>query len=566
MNMSLKMKLAAAFSAILLLTATLGWIGVTQMRNINDQSTIMAENWMPSIDRIHRINTGVADLRIREYRYVEAGDAASRADDERRISQGLEQLQDLRTDYEALISSAEERAAYQEFSSDLDRYLNMHEQLMALSAQGQQERASTVLKNSVEMYRELGDTLDTMVTMNVEGGRAASDAGDSTYASARTLFLALIAIALAVGVGAALLVMRSVLKQLGGEPAAVRDVVRQVADGDLTIKVDLKANDRDSLLASVAMMIDRLRKVIGDTTTAADTVASGSQQMSASAEQVSQGATEQAAAAEEASASMEQMASNIKQNADNAAQTEKIARQSSTDAQESGVAVEKAVGAMRTIVEKIEIVQEIARQTDLLALNAAVEAARAGEHGRGFAVVASEVRKLAERSQAAAAEIGSMSTETVTAATEAGEMLTKLVPDIRRTVELVSEISAACREQDIGASQINEAIQQLDTVTQQNATASEQISNTSEELASRAESLQTAIAFFHVAADDAAAAIAAPKAKKTAPKVSAPRAKAQVRKFKPNSVADQQDRARGFALDLSSGGPDEDDANFGQAA
>ncbi len=196
---------------------------------------------------------------------------------------------------------------------------------------------------------------------------------------------------------------------------------------------------------------------------------------------------------------MEEMAANVKQNAENASQTETIARQSAQDAEASGIAVGRAVEAMQTIAQKITIVQEIARQTDLLALNAAVEAARAGEHGRGFAVVASEVRKLAERSQAAAAEIGTLSADTVKAAQQAGDMLGKLVPDIKKTAGLVEEITAACREQDVGSGQINQAIQQLDKVTQQNASASEQVSATSEELATQAEKLQATIAYFRLA-------------------------------------------------------------------
>ncbi|WP_294236070.1 CHASE3 domain-containing protein [uncultured Sphingomonas sp.] len=337
-------------------------------------------------------------------------------------------------------------------------------------------------------------------------------------------------------------------------------IASDIADGDLTVQPQA-LSAKDKLGLALVSMVERLRGVVGDATQAAQNVATGSQQLSSSSEQVSQGATEQAAAAEEASASMEQMAANIKQNADNATQTEKIARQSSQDAETSGHAVEKAVVAMRTIAEKIGIVQEIARQTDLLALNAAVEAARAGEHGRGFAVVAAEVRKLAERSQSAAAEISGMSSDTVTAATQAGEMLTKLVPDIRRTAELVAEISAACREQDIGAVQINEAIQQLDKVTQQNASASEQISCTSEELASQAEELQESIAYFRI--DGAKRATVKAPVRKAAPAPAKAKSKPAPRA---GSIADQQARARGFALDLNNGGPDGEDADFGEAA
>ena len=360
--------------------------------------------------------------------------------------------------------------------------------------------------------------------------------------------------------------MRDAINSLVSNLKKTANVADRIADGDLTVEYRALSDD-DQFGNALITMIEKLRTVVGTTSAAVDNVSAGSRQLAASSEQVSQGATEQAASAEEASASMEQMAANIKQNADNAAQTEKIARQSSKDAEVSGQAVEKAVNAMRTIAEKISIVQEIARQTDLLALNAAVEAARAGEHGKGFAVVASEVRKLAERSQSAAAEIVSVSSETVKVATDAGEMLARLVPDIRRTAELVTEISAACREQDIGASQINEAIQQLDKVTQINASASDQISSTSEELASQAEELQSAISFFRTGNS-----YAEPRQSTQSRRQASPPRKAGLtprvatKPAKRNSVAEQKERLAGFALNLTDGGVDADDADFGRAA
>ncbi|TWD57387.1 methyl-accepting chemotaxis protein [Agrobacterium vitis] len=340
-------------------------------------------------------------------------------------------------------------------------------------------------------------------------------------------------------------------------------VLNLVAAGNLTEHVTITCEgDHQRMKDAVNSLVDNLTRFAVSVSNAADQVTSGSQELSSSSEQLSQGATEQAAATEEASASMEQMAGNIKQNADNASQTEKIARQSAKDAEISGEAVEKAVTAMRTIAEKISIVQEIARQTDLLALNAAVEAARAGEHGKGFAVVASEVRKLAERSQAAAGEISGLSADTVKAATSAGEMLHRLVPDIRKTAELVSEISAACREQDLGASQINEAIQQLDKVTQQTASASEQMSATSEELTAQAEELQSALTFFQTA--NASHGRTNPSQPSAAQLRTAVSTKPTRKPAPAQTVPAQQARAKGFALDMAMGGPDSEDRYFNQ--
>jgi methyl-accepting chemotaxis protein len=350
---------------------------------------------------------------------------------------------------------------------------------------------------------------------------------------------------------------------MSGSLRVMSGVAEKIGQGDLTVTTK-RRSEVDSLGIALETMLGKLREVISNATVSSNGVAEGAEALSATAEQLSQGSTEQAAAAEQASATMEEMSANIRQSADNAAQTEKIATQSAREAAESGRAVDEAVRAMKTIAEKINIIQEIARQTDLLALNAAVEAARAGQHGKGFAVVASEVRKLAERSQQAAGEISALSGKTVEVSQRAGEMLAALVPSIQRTADLVQEISAATREQNVGAEQINEAIRELDAVIQQNAAASTEAASVSEQLASQSEQLRGVISFFRLGDEGRAAtpaAAPAPGRPAARPAAAAPKARRSGSRAAPVAAVAIPASAAGAGVALDLGG-DMADADF----
>jgi len=290
-------------------------------------------------------------------------------------------------------------------------------------------------------------------------------------------------------------ILLTAMKEMAESNRKIADIAQKLADGNLDQEV-LQRSEEDVMGRALAEMVAQLVAVVEGVQSSSAQVTSGSQSLSSTSQEMSQGATEQAAAAEEASAAVEQMGANIRQNADNAIQTEKIALQTAQDAQEGGRAVGETLVAMREIAEKIMIVEEIARQTNLLALNAAIEAARAGEHGKGFAVVASEVRKLAERSQAAAGGISKLSVSSVAIAEEAGRLLEAIVPNIHKTAELVQDICVSSKEQDAGTDQINQAIQQLDLVIQQNVSSSEEMAATAEELTSQVEQLDEMLSFF----------------------------------------------------------------------
>jgi len=280
------------------------------------------------------------------------------------------------------------------------------------------------------------------------------------------------------------------LKRMAGAAAAV-------AGGDLTIRLNPQS-ERDALGNALSEMVVRLTQTIGEVKAGATALSAASAQVAATSQSLSAGTSEQAASVEETTSSLEEMSASITQNAENSRQTEQLAIKGSKDTEEGGRAVKDTVVAMRSIAEKVSIIEEIAYQTNLLALNAAIEAARAGEHGRGFAVVATEVRKLAERSQSAAKEISGLAASSVTVAERSGQLLGELVPSIRKTADLVQEVTAASAEQASGVAQINRAMTQVDQVTQRNAAATEELASTAEEMAAQSEALQQLVSFFKI--------------------------------------------------------------------
>ena len=581
MRFTIKLKLAVTFTVIILLAGGMAWVGVNGLGSLNTSLDNLIKGPVARVELGGELERAMLRT-IRAEKNLVLSDTPEQirtydGNLSRERAGFTSQLEKLES-----IASTEGKHKLAAVSATSQQWVQVQDKIRELSKRGasDQEAREEAKGLSEKEGRALANQMESgiagVVELNQQIMKQAEEEAANQYNSARELLLAAVATVLLIGAAAGIWMSLSISRGLN---RAVT-LANAVAGGDLNQKGEIQSNDEiKDLITALNSMVEKLRGVVSDALNASSNVSSGSQEMSASSEQLSSGATEQAAAAEEASSSMEQMAANIKQNADNAGQTEKIARQSAADAEAGGQAVTRAVSAMQTIAEKITIVQEIARQTDLLALNAAVEAARAGEHGKGFAVVASEVRKLAERSQTAAQEIGALSGQTVSVAQQAGEMLIRLVPDIKKTAQLVEEISAACREQDVGANQVSMAIQQLDQVIQQNAAASEELSATSEELASQAEQLQQSIAYFRIgneagvgrtaAADRTRAMPAAPgihvghitKTAKAAPaKRAAGAAKTKQPLYKERNPGASAAAPNGVSLELN--GHDEHDAHF----
>ncbi len=527
-NMKVGMRLGLGFALVLVLLVIVTVVGILRMAQI--------QNRLDHVVNVNNVVTRlVVDMRNNVSERVTSLRTLTLMTDPADMEPELNRFKEQTAKYDALqqkLAAKFSEEALPEEKSLLNQVKEAEGAAMpAIAKASELYLANNAMDATRVMIKEIRpaqkkwlDGLDQLGKLEDKLNAQSQVDAEAAFASARNFMLVLLALAVTLGILAATVITRGLLKQLGGEPGYTAKIAGSIAEGDLSIAIDTKSSDRGSLLIEMKQMRNSLVDIVSQVRRGTHTITTASREIAAGNTDLSSRTELQASSLEKTASAMEELTSTVKQNADNAREANHLAATASDVARKGGDVVSQVVGTMgeinssaSKIADIIGVIDGIAFQTNILALNAAVEAARAGEQGRGFAVVASEVRNLAQRSAAAAKEIKQLIGDSVEKigrgsklVGEAGETMDEVVASVKRVTDIMSDIASASAEQSAGIEQVNLSIIEMDGMTQQNAALVEEAAAAFQSLQDQAAELQRVVSIFKLAEGEEQAIVDAP--------------------------------------------------------